>query len=131
MHYLYDYGDAQGCPSYRTTYNGYCDNGWYQDDIWYVSWGIGASKPLPLIYATNGIHAKQWYSLSAYAFDVYGTHMDIKGSVTEYQACLQNGNCQGIDNTPEQGYTQLTQALNTDPDTAQKVLWATDMKWRR
>lgn len=131
---LYDYGDAQGCPTYRTDgVNGYCDNSWYQEDVWYVSWGSGASKPLPLIYATGGENADQWYSLSAYAYDAHGARMEIKGSVTQYQACQQTGTwCQEnhVDNTPAEGYRQLRNALNADPDTAQELLWATDMKWK-
>jgi len=72
----------------------------------------------------------QWYSLSAYSFDAHGARMDIKGSVTQYQACSQTGGCNGIDNTPAQGYRQLWQALNADIDTAQDLLWATDLKWK-
>ena len=127
---LYNFGDAQGCPTYRTYgANGYCDLNWYQEDIWFISWGSPPARPLPLIYATGGANANQWYSLSAYSFDAHGSTMHIWGSVTQYQACLQRGGCSGIDNTPEQGYIQLDNALNSDPDTAQWVNWSTDMKW--
>jgi hypothetical protein len=133
---FYNYGDAQGCPIGRTYgVNRYCDNGWYMEDVWYVSYGAGASKPLPLIYATGGENAYQWYSLSAYAYDKYGFKMDIKGSVTQYQACIQTDItwCQEhyVDNTPAQGYNQLLTALNVEPFTAQNLKWATDMKWQR
>jgi len=132
---LYYYGDAQGCPTYRTFgANIYCDNGWYMDDVWYLAFGAGFNKPFPLIYATGGENADQWYSLSAYAYERYGRRMDIKGSVTQYQACIQTGYtwCQEnyVNNTPAQGYTQLLYALNSNPDTAQNLLWATDMAWQ-
>jgi hypothetical protein len=133
---FYDYGDAQGCPmTYPPPYGDqYCDNGWYQEDVWFVSFGSGVSKPLPLIYADGGENADQWYSLSAYAFYIQGTRMDIKGSVTQYQACQQVGigDCEEVhmDNTPMQGYYQLLVSLLQDPNTAQSLSWATDMKWK-
>lgn len=131
---FYNFGDAQGCPFEPTNSNSLCDNNWYQEDVWYVSFGAEASKPLPLIYATGEENADQWYSLSAYAYNMHGERMDIKGSVTQYEACEQTDFtwCQEhfVNNTPSQGYTQLWDALNADPDTAQNLLWATDMAWQ-
>jgi hypothetical protein len=127
----YNYGNAQGCPTIRTNDDTYCDNDWFQSHVWYVSDGAGAARPLPEIYSTDEANAKQWYSLSAYAFDFEDGRMDIKGVVTEFQACLQRPlGCQDIDNTPGEGSRQLSKALNGDPDTEQEELkWSTDMKW--
>lgn len=129
---LINFGDAQGCPFERTYgVNGTCDNDWTQEDIWYISWGAPPSSPFPLIYATEGGNAAQWYSLSAYAHDAHQLAMYIRGSVTQYQACLQlPGQCPGIDNTPQEGWLQLSSALNSDPTTAQSLRWSTDFLWR-
>jgi hypothetical protein len=37
-----NFGDAAGCPPY-----GSCNNGWTQDDIWYVSWGNPSGMAVP------------------------------------------------------------------------------------
>lgn len=128
LYELYNFGDAAGCPS-RSYPHWSCSGGWTQEDIWYVSYGVGAAYPLPLIYATSGINAEQWYFLSLYAYRQHGMHLDIKGAFTQYQACQQRGNCAYIDNKPQQGWRQLYNELNSDARTAQKLRWSTDIKW--
>lgn len=129
---FYDYGDAQGCPT-RDYPHWSCDpEPWSQEDLWYVSFGVGPAYPLPLIYATNGVNAEQWALLSLYAYQTHGVRMDIKGAFTQWQACQQYpGGCGDyLDNTPAQGWTQMYNELNRDPRTAQTLRWSTDIKWK-
>jgi hypothetical protein len=122
----YDYGDAAGCPPY-----GSCDNGWRQEDVWYVSWGAPPAWPLPEIYTTNGSMAAEWYRLSLYGYTQHGSRMNISGSLTQYQACIDNGGgCSGTNNTPSQGWSQLYNKLNGDSRTAQGLAWSTDLTWK-
>ena len=129
---LYDFGDAQSCPTERTykdkicTSTAYGDNyTWYMSYVRQIAFGTESNYPLPLIYNTLGTNAKQWYSLSSFSVDLYGGKMEILGAVTQWQAC-QTRACPGIDNEPAKGWQQLYDELNKDPDTAQSLLWSTD-----
>ena len=124
--FLYNFGDAQGCPPW-----GGCDNEWTQEDVWYISWGTGGKRPFPLIYATGGANAEQWYELSLYGQNVHGAPMKIAGSMTQYVACQQfPEDCPpGTDNYPSDGFAQLYQELNQNPVTAQDLRWMSDMQW--
>lgn len=126
---MYNFGDAQGCPQVRTGQNSPCDNDWYQYTIWYISGrgGLNSSSPLPLIYDNDGVNGKQWYSLSAYGFDIQNGRLNIQGAVTQYLACSQRLCDPALDNTPQEGYLDLYSALNYDPDTGQLLKWSTDM----
>jgi len=125
---LYDFGDAQGCPSERSNYNGYCDNQWYQSDVWDISHN-GSREAFSLIYNEWGTNAMQWYGLSAYSFIFHNELMPITGSVTQHQACLDGrSGCTGTDNEPHEGYNQLWHWLNQDPDTAHTPRWSTDFR---
>jgi hypothetical protein len=124
---LYDFGDAQGCPAERSEFDGYCDYGWYQSDVWNISHYL-SREALPLIYNEIGTNAKQWYALSAYSFIFQDGPMPIYGSVTQHQACLDRGCPSGIDNEPAEGYNQLWYWLNQDPDTAHTPIWSTDFR---
>ncbi|MBI4497918.1 MAG: hypothetical protein HY689_08485 [Chloroflexi bacterium] len=125
---LYNYGDAAGCPPY-----GSCGTSsypeWTQDDVWYISWGAKPAWPLPEIYLTNGGNAQQWYRLSLYAYLARGGRMHIAGTLTQYQACQQVGCHPATANTPQQGWSQLWDALNADPRTAQSLRWSSDIRW--
>lgn len=122
----YDFGDAAGCPPY-----GSCNNGWRQEDVWYVSWGQPAAWPLPEIYTTNGSMASQWYRMSLYAYANHSYRMNISGEMTQYGACMDVGGCtNGTDNQPYQGWTQLYNKLNADSRTAQPLRWSTDITWK-
>ncbi|MGI8690098.1 MAG: hypothetical protein ACR2M3_16085 [Thermomicrobiales bacterium] len=46
---LVNYGDAAGCP--RDNYTGPCNPGWSEQDVWYVSFGVGNALPFAEIYA--------------------------------------------------------------------------------
>lgn len=122
--YYLDYGDAAGCPPY-----GQCNNGWSQADVVYVAWGAKLALPFPEIYNTTGANAQQWQSLSLYAFEHTHHKMNIQGALTQYAACQQHGPCPGTDNTPQQGWTQLSNALNADKRTKEKLYYSSDISW--
>jgi hypothetical protein len=71
--------------------------------------------------------------MSVYSVENHKQPIGFVGSLTTYQACKQVGGCSGtgwgIDNTPQQGWTQLYRLLNSNPRTAQGLRWASDMKW--
>jgi len=127
MRPYYDYGDAAGCPPY-----GSCDNGWTQEDVWYVSWGSPPALPLPEIYTTNGSMAAEWYRLSLYGYTNHARAISIAGSLTQYQACIDAGStCSGTNNRPAAGWGQLYAALNNDGRTAQTLPDSSDITCRR
>jgi hypothetical protein len=122
----YNYGSCDGCP-YKNHPEWNPNNNWTKEDFWYVSWGAEPAWPLPEIYNTLGTHAYQWQYLSLYAYTNHGMAMKILGAFTQWQAC-QGRSCNGIDNTPTAGWSQLSNALNSDSRTAQWVQWSTDIK---
>jgi hypothetical protein len=131
--FLYDVGDAGGCPLSGTTANaGVCNNSWTQEDIWFVSWGAPPSEPLPEIYTPTGSMAKQWANLSLYGVLAHNASMIIAGTLTQFGQCQQSGAgaCSGVDNTPAVGWQQLYNRLNVgaDPRIAQTLPWSTDIK---
>jgi hypothetical protein len=130
LYLLHDFGDAQGCPTTRTQYDGICGGQtyqWYQSQVWDISYNQ-SREAFPLKYNVLGTNAQQWYSLSAYSYIFHGQGMPILGAVTEYQACQDRSGCAGIDNTPGEGYSQLRYWLNQDPDTAYIPRWSTDFR---
>jgi len=59
--------------------------------------------------------------------------MTFPGAMTQYQSCQQrvSSECATLDNTPDEGWSQLYYWLNQDPRTAQPVLrWVTDIRWQ-
>ena len=121
---MYNYGSADGCPPY-----GSCNGSWRQDDFYYVSWRNSNAWPVPEIYATGGANATQWQQISKYGYNTYGAAMTFLGSFTQYAAC-SGGGCSGTNNTPSAGWTQLYNAINSDPATAQSTLdYSTDITW--
>jgi len=125
----YDYGSCDSCPFFKCP-NCTPSNGWSTDDIWYVTWGSKPAWPLPEIYRTDGGNADQWYRMSVYAYNAHALRMGMVGSLTQWQACQDRGGCTGVNNTPKAGYTQLYNALNADPRTAQSLEWSTDITWQ-
>lgn len=116
--YFYNYGDAAGCPPY-----GSCDNGWRQEDVWYVSWGAPPAYPVPEIY--NNATAQEWYRISLYGYTNHGQAVQILGTLTQWAAA---GYC--CTNTPEQGWQQMMNALNGDSRTRQDIPYSTDITWQ-
>jgi hypothetical protein len=130
--FMLHFGDAAGCP-YEDNPHWTCGTPsypqWTVEDVWFVSYGSPSALPLPLIYLTTGVHAKQWAYLSQYSVQQHGYRMDFTGVFTQWAACQQFGNCDFIDNTPEQAYQQLSFELNKFPATAQELSWKTDIRW--
>jgi len=136
---FYNYGDAAGCRYDGRPAGDECGTGsypsWTAKDVWYVSWGASAAWPLPQIYRTDAVMAKQWYGLSLYTKNLTGSSMWIMGSLTQSTACAQVGCSAQTANTPSQGWTQLWNAVNckyfttsTCP-TGQTLTYSTDMSW--
>ncbi len=115
--YLYNYGDAAGCPPY-----GSCNNGWRQEDVWYVSWGSPPAVPVPEIY-TFGT-AREWYRISLYGYTNHGGAVQILGTLTQWAAA---GFC--CTNPPDVGWQQLMDLLNGDSRTVQTIPYSTDITW--
>jgi hypothetical protein len=130
--FMLHFGDAAGCP-YEDNRHWTCGTPsypqWTVEDVWFVSYGSPSALPLPLIYLTTGVHAKQWAFLSQYSVQQHGYRMDFTGVFTQWFACQQFGNCAFIDNTPEQAYQQMSFELNKFPTTAQDLSWKTDIRW--
>lgn len=134
---FYNFGACVGCPEIADPYwfygknSGDSSNPWTQFDVYYVSYGAPPAWPLPEIYATSGVNARQWQAISRYGAIYLGRPMEFAGVMTQYQACQQRGGCSGINNTPEDGWKQLFDALNADPLTRQPILrWITDIRWQ-
>ena len=135
----YNYGSCNGCP--YTIPNGdscsdlicYPENSWTVDDIWRIAYA-GSAWPLPEIYEIHGVNAYQWQYISLYGANHY-SKMIFKGAMTQYDACQTNDNCFEIDNSPDQGWEWLYQAINSDSQTSQDVqlnpIWSTDISWRK
>jgi len=130
--FLLHFGDAAGCP-YEDNPHWACGTAaypqWSQEDVWFVSYGAPSALPLPLIYLTNGVHAKQWAYLSQYSLANHGYRMDFTGVFTQSAYCQQFGWCEDTDNTPEMASQQLSFELSKNPATAQHLRWLTDIRW--
>lgn len=122
----YNFGDAAGCPPY-----GSCNNGWSQDDVWWMSWGASPAWPVPQIYNETGANAQQWFRISLRGYTHHGgASMYFLGSMAQHQACIDIGSsCPGVNNTAAQAWTQLYNAINSDSRTAQPLRWSTDISW--
>ncbi len=128
----YNFGACVGCPTSPNPGWVYSSaNPWTQYDVYRVSYGVQPAWPLPEIYATSGVNARQWQAISRYGALYLGWPMEFAGVMTQYQACQQRGGCSGINNTPEAGWMQLRNALNADALTYQPILrWITDIRWQ-
>ena len=126
--FMLHFGDAAGCP-YEDNPQWSCGGDWTQEDVWFVSYGAPSALPLPLIYLTNGVHAKQWAYLSQYSVLQHGYRMDFTGVFTQWAYCQQFGWCSSTDNTPEMALQQLSYELSKMPATTQSIPWKTDIRW--
>ncbi|MEN4010828.1 MAG: hypothetical protein ROW48_02210 [Bellilinea sp.] len=130
-----NFGACVGCPIVPSlTWRYHRDLPWTQADVYYVSWGAPPALPLPQIYRNDGYLAKQWQAVSLYGDLHLGGAMVFAGVMTQYQACQQRTSdslCPILDNTPEEGWTQMMNELNRNANTAQSVLrWVTDIRWQ-
>lgn len=88
-------------------------------------------RRLPQIYAESGANTRQWKQISLYGARHQDARLHFLGSLTQHQACQdRNEPCPGIRNTPEDGWRQLHDELNTDQRTAQRLRRATDIRWQ-
>lgn len=130
---FYDVGDAAGCAQDQPA-GAECGTqmnpGWNAVDVWRVS-DYANAIPLPQIYTGSESMAKQWKWLSIYAYQNQSGRMNIRGSATQHQACAQNGDCAGTNNTLSEGWNQLKDKLQSDSRSNQPTesLLATDWKW--
>lgn len=132
--WIYDYGDAGGCPPSDPTATDPsidypCNNGWKQSDVWWVAWGYTFSQAFPEIYFP--INAQQWARISQYGqVQQGGRTVNFSGVLTQYAKCVAHpatAGC-GIDSsghtttlTPYDGLTQLNTAVN------QSIPWSSDI----
>lgn len=129
--HFFDFGDANGCP-YSSHNNDPCSNGWNQSNVLSVSWRSQSTHtvfPLPIQYNELGHNADQWEQIDLYSVTLPRGAMNMRGSLTQHHACDQRGGCSGTDNTAQQGWTFLHDALNSHGSTAQNLNWATDIRW--
>ena len=131
-YYLYNFGDAGGCPQSGTTSNpGNCNNSWTQENVEYVSWGASPMYPLPEIYSTAGGNAKQWQQITLYSYLAHSRDMFVMAPLSQSGACTQRTCIPGTENTPQNAWNQLLTELNSDSRTAESLWWSTDIKWRQ
>lgn len=112
-----DYGSAGGCPEYSAS-NGPCNDGWTQDDVYYVSWGTNPSFALPEIY--NSAMANEWAMISLYGAQTYGYKIDFDGPLDEYDLDSST-------NSPSDAWNQLWTALNNNSATAVNMPYSAEM----
>lgn len=138
---LYNFGDAAGCPAPGGEPEECGDDDypeWDAEDVWYISGGAGSTSPIPQIYLNNGEQADQWAFLKLDAVQNGRIPPFISGVLTQFQACQQNvlerNNTACIDgdldNTPAEGWTQMYNALDADPQIQQaNIAWLTDIQF--
>jgi hypothetical protein len=132
IYIYYNYGSCTNCPP-RLNPALVPPNTWTLEDIWYVSYGLPAAWPVPEIYNNSGVNARQWAYLSYYAATQHGVPLFFPALMSQWQACLQVSNdpdCETLDNTPAESYTQLLSELAYWPQTRQdSISWVTDICW--
>jgi hypothetical protein len=126
---LINFGSCDGCPTALNPTQ-QPNNGWTVDDVWYISAGARNTLALPEIYLTGGVHADQWYRVSLHGYIVHGKRIPFAGTLTQYAACQERG-CNGTDNTPARGWSQLNTAVNLDIRTATTISFSSDITWRQ
>ncbi len=128
---MYHFGDAAGCPTSGTTATSRaCGGSWTQDHVWYVSYGAPPAYPVPEIYRNDGVMARQWQQVSLYGYLARGYAMAFRASLTQSGACRQRTCDPTLDNTAQQGWTQLYDAVRSDTRTSLSTIpYATDIRW--
>lgn len=141
--WLYNFGDASGCPPVAGDCGSARFPDWTQEDVYHISWGSPLSWPFPQIYyitdpndPLSEINARQWYQMVLYSLDVHGKLMWIAGVLTQERACQQKEAlgtpCEPeLRNTPEQGYEQMWRWLNAnDPRARQDIRYLSDIQYQ-
>jgi hypothetical protein len=120
---------ADGCPT-RTATNGPCNNGWNQQAVWHLAWQHNPSLPIPQIYATSGVNARQWQLIDEWATHNTRDGIFFYGVMSQSGACGQVGGCAGTNNTPEMAWAFLFWYLRSHSHTWQSSLQSTtDIRW--
>ncbi|WP_159943470.1 MULTISPECIES: hypothetical protein [unclassified Nocardiopsis] len=124
---LYAANSADSCP---TTTSSDCANGWSLADVHHMA---GGGNPrihvIPQIYRTDGIQARQWANISRWGHTNTRDPLRFAGAMSQHTACQQRS-CTKTDNTPQQAWTQLKEALDAHESTRVNTLGpATDMRW--
>lgn len=134
--FIYDFGDAGGCPTGGEGFNDGCNNGWTQGEVWEVSWGEPWANTLPEIYNQSGAQAAQWYWISKLAIAEGDGPIYFDGELTQYTACEQEGAseyCSGTDNTPAEGWAQLYDKAYADtatrPGVVDDMIFSDDIRY--
>jgi hypothetical protein len=130
---LHDHFSADGCSRSKAD-GGACNNGWTQYHLWRLSWQYDPALPMPQIYATSGVNARQWQKISEYGARVHHDRMVFGGAMSQYAACKQvgPGGCRLVDNTPQAARSLFLRYLNLHPLTRQPTMeTVTDMAWHR
>jgi hypothetical protein len=137
-----NYGSADGCPpgSGQGGTPIECNNGWSQEDVYYVSWGSTLGEEFPDIYLTDGTNAAQWKNLSLYGYYAHDQEIiGFQGTLTQWQGCDGNPaepDCatEQTDNPPIQGWAQLRNIIQSDPRTTLPTTYlnySSDIEWQR
>jgi hypothetical protein len=124
-----NYGDAAGCPPATSSCGTSSHPEWDSQSVWYAAWGHPSVWPLPEIYLNSGIMAEQWHQIAHHGI-TYDLSLAISsGAMTQSAACAERGCDSTTDNTPQEGWTQLWNALNDADGTDQTPKWSTDISW--
>lgn len=142
--FVYDFGDAAGCPTNAqyTASPGYqCNRSWSQNKYWYWSHGCAACGALPEIYNQTVVtlgngnasdpNAQQWEGIRRYGYWEKGSDpIYLSGSVTQHTACAQPGHsCPGVNNTATTGWTHLHNSMGYYTPIETFLAWSTDFMW--
>jgi hypothetical protein len=130
---FYNYGACEGCPlGGSTTTNPTLVNGWTLFKAHYTAWRVSPAWPIPEIYLNNGWNAQQWAFLSRWGVDHGYEKMIFLSALTQLKACggVDTSECPTTDNTPQEAWHQLYNAVNAYPSTALITIpWMTDIDW--
>jgi hypothetical protein len=128
---MHIHDSADGCPR-DSSDNGWCNNGWNQYWMWRLSWWYDPALPMPQIYATTGVNARQWQRIDEYGARHQGDGMFFYGVMAQRGACLQVGGCVATNNSPDEASNFLYLFLNSSDWTRQdSIETATDILWHR
>jgi hypothetical protein len=128
---MHIHDSADGCPR-DTSDNGGCNNGWSQYWMWRLAWWYDPALPMPQIYATSGVNARQWQKIDEYGARHQGDGMFFSGAMTQLGACFQVGGCVGTNLSPDGANGALFLYLASSALTRQAgIETATDIQWQR
>jgi hypothetical protein len=105
-----DFGSADACPTSNPStppYNGACNNGWTQYDVWYVSWSPAPAQALPEIYYQAS--SQRWAAISQYGAQNQGS----TGAIY-FEGPLDQNDLDGSTYTSTQAWNQFTSDLTND-----------------